>query len=271
MPPPYHPLGQCLYCGRKASETQLTREHILALSLGGTLVLPQSSCIQCAAKTRDFETVVARKLLLDVRTHWKLRTRNPKDRPTELPTTSGLVAVNRHPPYLFLQEFEHPGILHMPNLLNPFGNIHVRIHTAPDTGKRHAALGAVGVNMTLAPDQLMLTLAKTAHAFAVAELGQSAFNPLVPAFILGTIPFRRGWLVGSIPNANRNPADGDELPPLFHTLELRQITSRNGAKLLSCEITLFKLLAMPVYQVVLGSPRASFISGETISSATQDL
>ncbi len=272
MPPPYHPLGHCLYCGRGSREGYLTREHILALSLGGTLVLPQSSCVECAAKTRDFETTIARKVLLDIRTHWNLKTRNPKNRPTELSTTAGPLAVERHPPYLFLQEFERPGILLNQPSRAEIGLVHVRVHTAPHTGKRHVALGDVGVQMTLSPNAMMLTLAKTAHAFAVAELGEAAFDATLPALILGKAAYRPSWLVGSIPRANLEVINrGDELPPLFHTLELRQIDSDIGERLLTCEITLFKLLRMPVYQVVFGIPKTDFISGETISSITQDL
>ncbi|WP_217539485.1 HNH endonuclease, partial [Stenotrophomonas sp. GbtcB23] len=47
------PVGASIYCG--ATDGRLTEEHIIPKGLGGTLVLPQASCDDCAAITSLFE------------------------------------------------------------------------------------------------------------------------------------------------------------------------------------------------------------------------
>lgn len=274
MPPPYEPLKQCLYCGRRQPEVPtLTDEHILALSLGGYPILPESSCPDCQNLTHKFEGIVTRDLLLAIRTHLKVRTRRPRNRPMVLPTTGGEVPVIRHPAYLTLQDFNHPEILGFPNAFAA-NELSVRIHTTPETGRRHKALGEVGVPIRFDERAIRLTLAKTAHAYAVAELGLNSFRPLLPDLILGRMP-NRASLVGAIPGANNysHVPDGiNEMPPLYHLLELRRVTSSLGGKFLSCEIALFKPLGMPVYQVIVGSGLSDSISGaDPIRSFRQDL
>ena len=272
MPPPYKPLGQCLYCERRPPEVPaLTDEHILALSFGGYPILPASSCPDCQNLTRDFEGIVTGKMLLDIRTHFQIRTRRPKKRPTSLPTTAGPVEIISHPPYLALQDFEHPEILGLPKVF-PEDGLPFRMHTAPDTERRHKALGDVGVTLNFNERAMRLTLAKTAHAYAIAELGASTFRPLLPDLILGKMP-NRAWLVGARPTANSEvPDGGDQMPALFHLIELRRVQSALGGAFLACEITLFKSLGMPVYQVIVGSRLSNSInSSDPISSFRQDL
>ena len=48
----FGPIGRCIYCGATGD---LTREHIIPRSIGGTWVLSKASCSDCAAVTRDFE------------------------------------------------------------------------------------------------------------------------------------------------------------------------------------------------------------------------
>jgi hypothetical protein len=54
------PIDECIYCRRKAPEVTLTDEHIIADGFGGDLVLPASSCTDCAAKTGWFEQDILR-------------------------------------------------------------------------------------------------------------------------------------------------------------------------------------------------------------------
>lgn len=48
------PMGVCIYCG--SWDGKLTDEHILPDGLGGHLVLPKASCVECAKKIHKFET-----------------------------------------------------------------------------------------------------------------------------------------------------------------------------------------------------------------------
>ena len=53
----FPPVGKCIYCG---STTGLTDEHVVPYGLGGNLVLPKSSCKECARITSKFELAVLR-------------------------------------------------------------------------------------------------------------------------------------------------------------------------------------------------------------------
>lgn len=55
------PAGACIYCG--ATGGRLTDEHVVPKGLGGTLVLPQASCDDCARLTSQFEMRVLRGFL----------------------------------------------------------------------------------------------------------------------------------------------------------------------------------------------------------------
>ncbi len=57
-------IGYCIYCG---SRTSLTDEHIVALALGGNILLPESSCRPCAAITSKAERHVARETWIVLR------------------------------------------------------------------------------------------------------------------------------------------------------------------------------------------------------------
>ena len=54
----YAPVGKCIYCG--STQEPLTREHIIPLSLGGSLVLPRATCHTHANTTSTFERSIAR-------------------------------------------------------------------------------------------------------------------------------------------------------------------------------------------------------------------
>jgi hypothetical protein len=77
----YAPCGSCIYCGAKS---QLSDEHIVALGLGGRLVLPQASCSTCSAKTSKIERTCLRTMLGPVRLLYGLPSRRKGKRPEEL-------------------------------------------------------------------------------------------------------------------------------------------------------------------------------------------
>jgi hypothetical protein len=271
----YQPLGVCIYCHRAPPEVPvLTDEHILALSLGGYLILPKSSCTDCQETINEFESELTGKILLDIRTHLGVRTRRPKKRPKELYTTSGYVSIDQHPVYLTLPDFEHPEVLGLPKYFRP-GWANMRLHTTSDTARRHDALDGAGITTYLNYGVLRKTLAKIAHGYAIAELGLSAFKPLLPDLILGKMLNDAG-LVGAIPKENNKPErpskHRDRLPHLYHTICLKRTRSTLGGIFLSCEISLFKPLGMPVYQIIVGTRLSRTLSSsEIISSFRQDL
>jgi 5-methylcytosine-specific restriction endonuclease McrA len=54
------PVSACIYCGATEPDTKLTDEHIVPLSLGGTLILPKASCLACARQTGKLEGYAGR-------------------------------------------------------------------------------------------------------------------------------------------------------------------------------------------------------------------
>jgi hypothetical protein len=258
----YAPVGHCIYCGQVPSDQPLTVEHIIPLSLGGELLLPASSCIPCAAITGHIEGIVCGSMLKAVRTHLGMKSRRPKERPTTLPVKQGKggvevpiieVPINEHPFYLALQEFERPQILKRPRRWQERDDeLHWRMHTAPDTAKRHDALGNAGVQLfRINPDNMQRMLAKMAHSYAIAELGSDVFRPFLPDLILNKRP-SRNWLVGSKPGENRPPPNSTwQFPTVVHSIELRRERGPNMT-FLTCDITLFAEHGMPVYEVIVG-------------------
>src|SRR5216683_6447429 len=77
----YRPVGRCVYCGRHADETELTDEHIIPLSFGGTWLLPAASCKQCAKPTSRIEGHVAKGMWDYARVQLGVPSRRPKERP----------------------------------------------------------------------------------------------------------------------------------------------------------------------------------------------
>ena len=79
----YPPYGKCIYCDALEG---LATEHIIPFGLGGTLELPQASCVRCAVETSKVERVVLRGELRPVRVFRALKSRRKhKDAPTTYP------------------------------------------------------------------------------------------------------------------------------------------------------------------------------------------
>jgi len=113
----YPPIGRCIYCRRTDN---LSREHILAYSLGGDAILPKASCPACAKITKEIEEHCAEQIFRDVRVHHGVHSRRPER--TELPMhelidqaegkfTAHLRPIGDHPGLLILPSFDPPGIV----------------------------------------------------------------------------------------------------------------------------------------------------------------
>lgn len=78
----YSPVGRCIYCSR--SENPLSDEHPIPFALGGNLILPQSSCADCANKTHRYEGVTMRSTLGTLRMRFNFPTRRKRERPASV-------------------------------------------------------------------------------------------------------------------------------------------------------------------------------------------
>jgi len=197
---PYPAVGQCIYCGKREPEVSLTREHILAYSLGGDAVLPEASCPTCQEIIRPIETYCAENIFKDVRVHHGVHSRSGQR--SELPIykrfspefderDTVLVSTGDHPGLLMMPSFDLPGIAANRVTSDIFlGD--VKLHGWEigffDDEKKHR-LAQSGIKTPWIMRQINLhifgrMIAKTAHCTAVGFCGLTKFKPLLKEVIL---------------------------------------------------------------------------------------
>lgn len=196
-------------------------EHVLAKALGGKWELPRASCELCAAWTSQFERVVARDFYGVLRTTVNYPTRNKKQRPQtytlDVKSADGserkvVVPVEGHPSIFPVVTLPLAGILTDAPFSESNPEMQVGIGTDdPAEMDRLNALLRPGDSVSLPVHiefyNFSLTLAKTAHAFVVANLGFDGYEPFLPDVVRGINPYRShfvgGWphpIVGYVGN-----------------------------------------------------------------------
>ncbi len=109
--------GQCIYCG---STGPLKDEHIIPFSLGGKAVIEAASCGDCEKVTSYLDGYLARQIFHEYRAHAGMKSRRPKERPSELAATIvkpdgthevRTFAPKEHPYFLIMPVWNLPGIL----------------------------------------------------------------------------------------------------------------------------------------------------------------
>ena len=136
----YPDVGTCIYCGATGPDLKPSDEHVIAQSLGGTLLLPKSSCDRCGGLTSEPELHCSRKLYAVIRRQLRFPSkRGNKTRPmTFKATLDGVehdIHANDYPGLLFSFAPAMPGILIGAEPKEGFSG-GVAIHTLPDFGER---------------------------------------------------------------------------------------------------------------------------------------
>ncbi len=205
----YQPAGVCIYCGCRTGK--LSMEHILAKSLGGKWELPRASCANCAEWTSNFERAMARDFYGALRATANYPSRRKKDRPkhfvVDVISPRGLhskvvVPVADYPSICPAVTLPEAGILTGAPLSD--SNPEMQIGMVADDPGQIARLLArfeegsfVKLAMRVDFSNFALTLAKTAHAFTVANLGFDGYEPFLPEVVRGLNPhlshFVGGW------------------------------------------------------------------------------
>lgn len=195
---------QCIYCRRSPEEAKATngtpfgKEHIIPLSLYGTLIFLKASCQNCAA---TFNVEFERRFIAgfrDTRAHIGFRSRKNSDRPrtARMVEDNGWVDVpiNYHPiTACFVNFRDPPAFLTGEDLSTP----------RPETGLTVSAvmLHSSGIpfygtyQTGFNPDEWARSLAKIAHSYMIAETGEE-FEPLLLDIIYGKTTYY-GALIGA--------------------------------------------------------------------------
>ncbi len=250
----YPPAGKCIYCGSDGASGKLGLEHIIAESLGGMLLLPAASCVECAKATSAVEGRITGQLFCAIRRQMKFPTKRPHQRPkgftVGLDGADASVLAGGYPGLLISFAFPLPGILAGAAPGEEFGG-GIALAMLPQFGERLNALGGpprgrrkVEFRGFGDAESLGRVLAKTAHAYAVAELGMDAFKPLLIDIILGRPSLHIGQYVGS--GVGDHPLGND-----LHEIAFAD-PALGDNRYVVVKVQLFANHKMPVNYVVVG-------------------
>lgn len=255
----FSPVGFCIYCGTK--QGRFTDEHIIPFGLGGTLILPKSSCRACAAKTAATEQTIQRMILGPFRIRFGLPTRRKKERPSELELlvsrdgqiSKKLVPISEFPFVYHTIKLPSPRVLLG---LPPAERIDaetVVVMSNEAIAKYASKPGQYFSPGVLEPIVFCRFLAKIAHSFAVGRLGHDHFRPLLLGAVLGAPEFLIADLFQFI-GCGREIKATPFSDPTLKALHICSTRSEEvgTTKYVVVSIQLFSFLATPTYDVVIG-------------------
>lgn len=247
-------VGHCIYCG--TSKGKLTDEHPIPAGWGSRIELPKASCEVCQRIiNEEFEQHCLRELFGILRKRYGLKShrKRPEHRPSVTVTDDKGQLRKIQPPAdqaplmialpLFSGPFQLAGRANVP----PF-DLTMWLGFKPDSV--HAASFAQDMDWIGAPvlhvGKFLRFLAKMAHGFAVATIGEEAFEPFLQPLILGRDPdFTR--YIGAYPG-ERPPVKSDQFFTIGHV-------ARNddpAERIVVVEIFLFANIGAPKYLVAVG-------------------
>jgi hypothetical protein len=238
QPQVFAPIGRCIYC-QDTSATDLGREHIVPIGMGGGLILQKASCKKCSAVTQSFETTCQRKMFIRHRVAQGL-VRHSRE------MESRMQEITEQPNYLIL-----PFIQGMPGMVTgqaPTVPFHgpFRFYGIKEEWPKDAPIAWID-ELIRAFDMsaFMRLLAKIAHSFSVAHLGIDSFDPELLELIQGHAPDSGAWFVGE---------SKDEIEPPKQSLHQVGMTFMPWGRrwLVVVRIRLWSAHATPAYNVISG-------------------
>jgi hypothetical protein len=247
----YAPANRCIYCDDITGP--LGREHVIAFGLGGNLILPNASCKKCEKATCRAESICLDFMLGKLRHRLGLQSRNKRRKSKviglELRTDSGLsptllLDTATYPRMLALVRYPQPGIL----VGRPSDKLVVRMWHAVNKHDLASLPSDTSIRVNhFRHYPFCRMLAKIAHSYAAAELGQAflGYEPMLTGIIReedGVVPtdFVGGEL--DVPVAE---------PAVLHSLSRRHVCV-NEEVYLVVTIRLFAFMGAPIYQAVVG-------------------
>lgn len=249
----YQPYGKCIYCD---AVDGLTDEHIVPFGLGGTLILPESSCARCAAETSRIERAILRGELRPVRVFRALQSRRKhKGAPSSYPliiVRGGVeetveLPLEQYPILVPFPDFEPPRLAVGGQLKQGIGVAgHVTISFGADPVSVCRDMGATSIKpyVRTQPAQFARMVAKIGYSMAAATGALSLIDGPSPIreVILGTNPY-----IGDYVGTLTYPLDA-------HEGQLHRIVVLPDLKTgqLVADVQLFSDSRAPRYGVLLG-------------------
>ena len=248
----YVAVGRCIYCG---SKEDLRREHIIPYALGSDVILPRSTCRNCAKITGNFEQVVLRGPMWPVRKLLRLKSRSKH---ANAPKTKRLsIFRNGEKRQIEVPLEEYPVILYFPVFPPPgYGNEHYKngiifmgvdsICFGPkpeEVAKKYSADELILKERPYNYIEFAQTIAKIGYCYAVAEgqIKKIKGQPLLLSALLGKSKDIGKWVGTSLKY--------HVYPELLHRLAIHEDNEKN---LLIVEVQLFANSSTPTYQVIIG-------------------
>jgi hypothetical protein len=258
QPRKYAPVGHCIYC--RTYSKNLSKEHILPFGLAAdSLVLPKASCETCRNITGKHETTILRSMWWGLRTRLGAPSRHeaPKDfnlhkgvvEEFELPwITKAKIGTTKVQPHEFplsivtLKFPEPPGILIG---RDPTAQVNYEFWARPsDEVQKHISEDKQLVALApVEPDTFGRFLAKVAHGYAVAELGEATFKPALSHFIRNKPLRALEWIGGQ--------KDDPPAREWLHEIQW-EIETVGNKKYVVVNLRLFCCFGTPPYRIVVG-------------------
>jgi hypothetical protein len=242
-------MSSCIYCG---ATTSLTKEHIIPYGLNGRWTLKKASCLRCAAITSKFEQNILREILLSPRVKLNLRTRDRKNRPSELPMTitkdgkkeTIKVRPQNHFTLLMMPEFNLPTYLDdrpYEKGIDLVGMVAAQIG-GPTIDNFRKQYDKISIPVKFTPVDFARLIAKIAYGYTVAKLGMDLIKDVyvIPA-ILGISDDIGRWVGCSL--EWKLPPQNDDL----HCVEYSVLNDE-----IYVRVRLFAHFDTPEYFVVVG-------------------
>lgn len=252
----YEPVWKCIYCGDEVGPFQT--EHVVPRGLGGSHILPRSTCERCRKETKKLDDHALREVFGRLRIGHNIHTDHPKERPNAFSIWEGdkeereiVITAQKLPKASWaLPLWGPPGILlnKKPNETWA-GAIDARVEAGDAKSVLATGSGRKPVRFHLnkvSPHLFARWLAKIAHGIAVGELGYGAFMPLLPEFIRFGSQYP-SYLVGCPSRNKPPPASGivRVAPPIVETDTIDN-------EYLVVGLRFFAHLGTPDYKIVVG-------------------
>lgn len=263
-------IGHCIYCGD--AQCELTDEHVVPFALGGnTTIFEKAACTICQRIIQPYEQRVLRGQLAVFRARIGAPTRKKKNRVThtalhfcevndqerfvrdlgakQIPIDEAPLAFSVWdlPPARILEEAWNAG----QDLGQPWTYVQRDVAerlaktVAEATGSKNVAVKVDAINR----DDFLRFLIKTAHAYAISELGAGAFRPLTADLIL-----QRSNDLSQFVGGDPGPSPYESHPANMTELLVGKVETGPAAGCTAVRIRLYPLLGTPAHIVVVGAP-----------------